>query len=275
VRYLHEPVLENPGIEVGPRSSTLQTADRALAVLQLFSSPGQSLSVTEMARQLGLNRSTASRLTATLEARGFLERRGPGQQLRLGPELARLGRVALGERDLAAVAEPELERLAAKTGENVTLAVPAADADAVCTLAQADGKHFVSSGHWVGLVAAPHCSSDGKVLLAWDAMPVPEGDLLAYTANTITDREALARELELVRANGYAEAYDEMEEGLVGMAVPVFDGDSYVAALCVSGPAYRLREAVRSLVPVCQQSAAVIAQRLAGGLPTSAEPDAA
>src|ERR671933_2847990 len=131
-------------LEPGDRApSTLQTADRALRVLQLFAAPGEALTVTAIAERLQLNRSTASRLVGTLAARGFLERSGPQDLVRLGPELARLGRVALAGRELVSVAKPLMARLAARTGETVTLGVPAGDQ--VLNAAQSDGRHFVSS----------------------------------------------------------------------------------------------------------------------------------
>ena len=80
---------------------TLQTADRALQVLQQFRTPADALSVTEIAERLGIHRSTASRLVSTLRARGFLERTPVGDLVRLGPEVARLGRVTLASRELA------------------------------------------------------------------------------------------------------------------------------------------------------------------------------
>src|SRR5688572_6020750 len=104
---------------------TLQTADRALQVLQEFRTPADALSVTEIAERLGIHRSTASRLVSTLRARGFLERTAVGDLVQLGPEVARLGRVTLASRELATVAQPLMERLAADTGETVTLAVVA------------------------------------------------------------------------------------------------------------------------------------------------------
>ena len=145
---------------------TLQTADRALQVLQQFRTPADALSVTEIAERLGIHRSTASRLVSTLRARGFLERTAVGDLVQLGPEVARLGRVTLGE-PRARDHRPSrlMERLAAETGETVTLAVVAGDE--ALTVAQAGGSYLVSSGKWVGLRTPIHCTADGKVLLAF------------------------------------------------------------------------------------------------------------
>jgi DNA-binding IclR family transcriptional regulator len=232
----------------------LQTADRTLQVLLQFRTQAEGLTVTDIATRLGLHRSTASRLVSTMEARGFLERDAVGNLLRLGPEVARIGRIALAGRELATVARPVLSGLAADTGETVTLAVPM-DGQ-VMTVAQADGSYFVSSGRWVGVRTPLHCAADGKVLLAFDGARVNLAGLTKRTKRTIVDRKALTRELDAVRRRGFAIAEGELEEGLVGVAVPVWEAGSCIAALCVSGPEYRLNgKAARGLARLCRTRA--------------------
>jgi IclR family transcriptional regulator, acetate operon repressor len=252
------------------QAATLQTADRALQVLQELGGAGEALTVTELATRLKIHRSNASRLVATLEARGFVERPASGDLLRLGPEIARLGRVALAGRDLVRVARPAMDQLAAETGETVTLAVAAgAEAEAL-TVAQADGRHLVGSGNWVGLRMPAHCCSDGKVLLAFGASEPPAGALRRHTPRSITDSRALERELGETRRRGYAVACSELEEGLAGVAVPVRAGDACLAALCVSGPVYRLpRPALETAARAARRAAEVIEEGLGARAPAS------
>jgi len=247
-------------------SATLQTADRALQVLQQFRTPGEALTVTEIARRLGIHRSSASRLVSTLGARGFLERMAVGDLVRLGPEVARLARVTFASRELAALAQPVMDRLAADTGETVTLAVVAGD-DAL-TVAQADGSYLVSSGKWVGLRTPLHCTADGKVLLACDAA-LPVRALERCTDRTTIDADALARELDAVRKRGFAISEGEFERGLVGLAAPVWEDGRCIAALCISGPQYRLdRAAASALAPGCIKCAGEL-ERSLGQAPDS------
>jgi DNA-binding IclR family transcriptional regulator len=230
----------------------LQTADRALRILLEFRAPGETLTVSELTARLGLHRSTTSRLVSTLEARGFLAR-VPGEGIGLGPETARLGRLALAGRDLAAIARPVLDELAARTGEAVTLAESA-------------GRHFISSRNWVGVRTSPHCCSDGKVLLAFGALTPPGGGLERLTKRTITDPDALEDELAAVRKRGFAVARGELEDGLQGLAVPVFEDGRCVAALCISGPEYRLSGGFELLLaPECRAAAAALESTLASG----------
>jgi DNA-binding IclR family transcriptional regulator len=249
----------------------LQTADRALEVLQQFQTQAEGLTVTEIATRLGLHRSTASRLVATMEARGFLERDAVDNLLRLGPEVARLGRIALAGREIVTVAEPVLNGLAAETGETVTLAVPM-DGE-VMTVAQADGSYFVSSGKWVGVRTPLHCAADGKVLLTFGGARGSNAGLARRTRRTIVDPKALARELDAVRRRGFAVAEGELEEGLVGVAVPVWEAGSCIAALCVSGPEYRLDgKAARGLARKCLEGAEELERSLGARHVQPAEP---
>ena len=174
--------------------------------------------------------------------------------MQLGPEVARLG--TLAGRELAAIAQPLMERLAARTGETATLGVVAAGE--TLTVAQAGGRHVVSAGNWVGLRTPVHCTADGKVLLAFGAATLPSG-LEPRTERTIVDPAALERELREARARGYAIAEGELEPGLVGVAAPVWRDGACVAALCISGPEYRLDRAVaHELAAACIEHADVL-----------------
>jgi DNA-binding IclR family transcriptional regulator len=199
---------------------TLETVDRALQLLLAFGD-GDELTVGAMAERLGIHRSSASRLAATLADRGFLERAGGG--------------------------------------EAVVLSV--LEGDAAVDVAQVDGPHRVGMRHWVGQRSPLHASSDGKVLLAWAADGAPR-TLAPLTPRTITARDALAAEVAAVRERGWATVEGELEEGLNGVAVPVLAGGRCVAALSVSGPAYRLPpERLAALAPRLARAAAEIAVR--------------
>ena len=233
--------------------NTLLTADRALRALQAFDGEGRSLTVSEIAARLGVHRSTASRLAATLSARGFLER--DGDALRLGPEIGRLGMLALSGRELAEVARKPMAELADRTNETVTLNVR--HGDEMATVAQVDSRHVVGVQNWVGKSSPLHATADGKVMLAFGEGGLPKGRLEPRTERTTTRRDELRRELEQVRRAGFATAVGEYEDGLNGVAVPVLDGSNQCrAALNVCGPAYRLpADRLPELVEACRETA--------------------
>jgi DNA-binding IclR family transcriptional regulator len=230
-------------------SATYQSVERALALLTSFDETRTELGVTEMASLLGVHKSTASRLAATLERAGLLVRYG--RRYRLGFEVIRLGTLALQSFDLIASMQAAMEKLSRHTGETINLAVPAGTD--ILNVAEVPSTFILScSGGWTGRRTKPHAVANGKVLLAYRAIPVPR-QLERYTEHTITTREALEAELETVRQRGYATAAAELEEGLVAVAAPVFDASgSCVAALSVSGPAYRMApETLHELGKLC------------------------
>jgi len=218
-------------------SATYQSAERVLALLASFEDGRPELSVTEIAESLGVHKSTASRLAATLERTGFLAR--SGRRYRLGVEVIRLGTLALRSADIVAAMQPAMEKLSQLTGETINLAVPAGPD--ILNIAEVPSTYILScSGGWIGRRTKPHAVANGKVLLAFGAVPMPSS-LERYTDHTITDVAALQAELTAVRRDGFAKAVAELEDGLVAVAAPVFGaGGGCVAALSISGPAYRM-----------------------------------
>jgi IclR family transcriptional regulator, acetate operon repressor len=240
-----------PGTKVAA-GATYQSAERVLALLTSFDDSRPELGVTEMAVLLGVHKSTASRLAAALERAGLLAR--SGRRYRLGLEVIRLGTLALRSFDFVASMQPAMEKLSQLTGETVNLAV--ADGCDVLNVAEVPSTYILScSGGWIGRRTKPHAAANGKVLLAWGVLGVPAA-LERYTVQTITDPAALSAELETIRRDGYATAVDELEDGLVAVAAPVFDGTgACVAALSVSGPGYRMKpETVGELGRLCAQA---------------------
>jgi len=219
------------------QNATYQSADRVLALLKTFDDSRMELGVAEIARALDVHKSTASRLAAALERSGFLTR--SGRRYRLGVEVIRLGTLALRSFDLVTTMQPAMEKLSHRTGETVNLAVP--DGEDVLNVAEVPSTYILSaSGGWIGRRTRPHAVANGKVLLAYGALPPPRS-LDRYTAQTVTSLDVLAGQLETVRRDGYATAVAELEEGLVAVAAPVFDpAGTCVAALSISGPEYRM-----------------------------------
>lgn len=252
-----------------PKSHSIQAVDRVLRMLQAFDTGRREVGVGDFAQLLDVHKSTASRLAATLFRRGFLERVPNSKLLRLGPEVGRLGMLALGGRDLVTLARDVMDRVAADTGETVNLAV--LDGYEVVNIAQADGPHIVGVGNWTGQRTPLHCTSNGKVLLTFCDVPLPVGRLKAVTPRTLTSEQELKKQLEEIRRAGWAANIGELEEGLHAVAVPVYDASGKCrAALSVAGPSYRVpQERLPVLAEQCRQAAAEISARLAGSLDRS------
>ena len=185
----------------------MQSADRALRILASFDSERTSLGVSEVAYELGIHKSTVSRLMATLQRRGFVRREG--ERFVPGPELARLAQPADTVALLVARAEPAMEWLAAATGEAVTLGV--ARDHGAGYVAQRDGAHILKVGDWVGRSTTLHSTATGKVLLAFSDLRDVGGSI--GIGPRLSYRVALRRELERTRLRGYGLTRDELEIG--------------------------------------------------------------
>ena len=216
----------------------MQSADRALAILAAFTESRPEVGVSELARELGMHKSTVSRLLGTLEGRGLVRR--AGDRFLPGPELARLGSLAARGLALLPVARPILADLAEETGETVNLAVR--QGDRALNVHQVETAHFVGLTDWAGRATPLHATANGKALLAYGAGAVPAA-LEALTDRTIVERAELTEELERTRLRGYAQAIEELEAGLNSVGAPVYDASGQcVAAVSVAGPAYRVSE---------------------------------
>ena len=240
-------------------------------MLTAFDEDRSALGVRDFASLLDVHKSTASRLAATLVDGGFLERASDGERFVLGPQAARVGLLAAGGRGLADAARPAMDGLAAETGETVVLSVPAGDE--ALDIAQTGSAHVIGATTWLGRRTPLHASSDGKALIAFGGAEIPAGPLAALSEHTITSRAVLDRELAETRARGWAIAVGDYEEGLNGVAAPVFsNGSGCVAALSISGPAYRVPvERLSELGARCVAAAGAVSARLGAELEPSAK----
>ena len=248
--------------------NAVRSVDRAAALLLALGESDGEAGVTELARRLGLHKSTASRLLATLEKRGLVEQDDETGRYRLGLIVLRLAETAERTLDLRAIAMPELDRLARATRETTGLGV--AHGDRLLTVAQADGPNLVAMGDWTGRSVPMHSIASGKVLLS--AMPEREilrlvkAGLDRYTDRTITQLEPLLEELARVRRRGYATAFGEFEPNLNAVAAPVYDARGQVAAAVdVWGPSFRITpNRMPELIQQVRASAAAVSVRIGG-----------
>ena len=238
-----------------------------LEILDMYGRDRTEIGIGEMAQQLGLHRSTTSRLAATLAAAGYLEPAGDPGRYRLSGKLAALGELVVSGGEIRRAALPYLQDLVGRLGETGHLAV--LEGDEAVTVEVIDGWQTVRMHSWVGKRSPAHCSSMGKALLAgldqagFDAR-CPGPRLEARTDRTITDPAALKQELAGVRACGYAVDRGELERHLCCVAAPVFDRTgAVVAGISVSGPDSRIDEPhIPSIADAVRRTAWQISARL-------------
>jgi DNA-binding IclR family transcriptional regulator len=248
-------------------AASVQSVDRALTILEMLAREGEA-GVTEIAAELGVHKSTAFRLLATLEAHRLVEQDGDRGRYRLGVGNLRLAGATTARLDLVTEARPVCRQLAADTGETVNITVRSETS--ALYLDQVAGGSAVQSHNWVGQHIPLHATSNGKVLLS----ELTEAELKSavpslprVTDRTVTNRSKLRAELAEVRETGYAVAIDELEVGLTAAAAPIRSahGD-VIASMSLSGPTYRLDEKkLATVVPQLVAAATEVSHRLGWG----------
>lgn len=214
-----------------------QSIDRACDLLIRVIDSEKPQTLSELVSATGLAKGTTSRILNALERAGLLGRSNLGG-FTPGPVLNQFAVAGGAYTALVKSVTPAMESIAAQTKETVSLAV--IGHEGVDNIAQVEGDYILGSRNWVGESVPRHCSAAGKVLMALAGASAPQ-DLVARTPQTITDFKVLDEELRLVRERGYAVIRNELEPGLVAIAVPVYsDKGKVVAALSVTGPAERI-----------------------------------
>jgi DNA-binding IclR family transcriptional regulator len=213
----------------------------------------------EIARAVGLAKSTVSDILAALRRLGYVN--VVDRRYRAGPQLIALADAATRTSQLRLRLRRKLESLAAETGETVTLFVESgATASAVGVLSWVD---FVESKALIRYVPQDgprpmYPSASGRVLMAFtgrDSSFLPPELLVPRTPHTLLDLERIDEDLAKVRARGYAVIQDEGIDGLTAIAAPVFASDGRVeAAVAIIGPSARLKRPERELWPILRDT---------------------
>ncbi len=248
----------------GSGTQRIQAVDRAIALLKSVAASATPPTVLELARDCGINRSTAWRLLRTLEHHGLVDRDPITQRYTIGYGAISVA-AAVTDDALVRRVRPLLAKLATATGESVTLAV--AKRFNLVYVDQVDPPN-VMVPNWLDKPLPLHATSGGKAFLAWlgrderDAI-LPK-ELPRYTPHTVTDRDRLEREFAEVRNLGYALCAREYEEFSSGASAAVLNTRQYpIAVINVWGPAprnpvKRLHEIGRAAVQTAVQVRALL-----------------
>lgn len=227
----------------------IRVLERAIRVLYALAD-GEPRNLTEIANEIQLSNPTTFRLLATLEQHRFVQRDPSNGHYRLGTACLKLARAYLESIDVRQAAMPILEELRDHTQETIHLAV--LDQMEVFYLEKLPGFHSIGlMSSSVGTYVPAYCTGLGKALLAH----VPEDEVRAYytehglkqlTSTTITDLDALIACLKQVREMGYAVDLGEREPEVYCVAAPIQGANGkVVAAISVSGPAYRMESDIK------------------------------
>jgi IclR family transcriptional regulator, pca regulon regulatory protein len=240
---------------------------RGLAVLRAFSTDAREMTLSEVALRTGLTRAAARRFLLTLETLGYVA--SDGRRFRLTPKVLELGFAYLSSMELWDVALPYMEEVSAAIHESCSAAV--LDGCDIVYVARVPTKRIMSVALGIGARLPAVATSMGRVLLADladDAVALHLATCPArrHTAHTVTDASGLEGILRTVRQQGWCLVDQELEDGLISIAVPVRNQRGRVlAAMNASTHASRTapEQVVGRFLPVLRQAA----RRIAAALP--------
>jgi DNA-binding IclR family transcriptional regulator len=244
-----------------------EAARRVVTVLDLLGESADGIGVQEVARSLDVHPSTASRLLATLGASGIVERDPGSKRYRIGARVVGLAAAMVDRLPVVSQARPQLEHLSAATSETANLAIR--DGFHVVYVDQVTPAQTVVMASWVGRRSPVHASSSGKVLIAFGDSSLRDAvarrRLERLTDRTVVSTSKLRQIWAQTRRQGYAASSGELEDGLVTIAAPVIVDGTAVAAISVSGPAYRLPQRdIPGLARHVINAASAASHRMAG-----------
>ena len=240
---------------------------RALRILEQVVEADRPLTATEINETLDLPKPTLHRLCQTLIDEGYLQRKLDGRRLIPGPALSRLSFGTIGSGHLRAERHTILKTLSEQIGETCNISVP-------------DGDHMIYfdrvETHWplrmqlaVGSHVPLHCTAAGKLYLS-SLPPAQRKRLIAklpldsHTPNTLTSPERLEEELKLIREEYVGRDNEEFIQGMVAVAVPIFDRSGRLCAgVATHAPTQRLSfDAVQDHIPALRAAATALSDMI-------------
>jgi IclR family pca regulon transcriptional regulator len=244
----------------------LSTLERGLAVLRAFDQDHPEMQLSEVAAATKLSPAVARRCLNTLVQLGYVAQHG--RRFLLRPEVLTFGWAYMSSMNLETVALPTLQSLRDETGDSSSMAV-LSGRDILYIAHVSTTRHIRISAN-VGTRFPLHATSLGKVLLAFQSPEIIEdyfagGALKRFTEHTITSEALLRERLKQVREHGYDSALDELDYGIVSLAVPVFDRDRRItSAINCSTSTTRISqtELLRTRLPLLQDAAREIQSAL-------------
>lgn len=244
----------------------LTSVANAARLLQAFTLETPELGISDLAKRLGLAKSTVHRLASTLIEARFLEQNQKTVKYQLGLAVFQLGACVANRMDVSVQSVPYLESLMEQTGETVHLAI--LDGSEVLYINKIESRQTIRSYTWVGRRGPVYCTGVGKALLAFQPPEKIEqmiaSGLAQRTPHTITDPDKFRRHLSDIRDRGYAIDDEEIEIGLRCVGAPIRDhSGEVIASISLAGPSQRLtRERLTTYATRVIDTADTISARL-------------
>ncbi len=240
----------------------LSTLERGLSVLRVFDEHHSEMQLSEVAAASGLNPAVARRCLNTLVKLGYIAKHG--RRFLLRPTVLEFGNAFLSSMRMDQIIDPFIQRLRDQTGDSSSMGVQAGHD--VLYVAHASTDRRIKIGAHVGVRFPIHATSMGKVLIAFqkqDAIEqyLADARMQAFTDQTLVDPYMIWARLKSIRSQGYDSALNELDYGIVSIAVPIYGPDrDVVAAINCSTSTSRVaqEELIKTRLPLLDQAAAEI-----------------
>jgi IclR family pca regulon transcriptional regulator len=252
--------------ETGRAPEYLEVLARGVRVMECFRDDRKGLSVSDVAKRVGIPRATARRALLTLADLGYVE--DQGRTYALTPKVLTLASAFLTSNAVAIVMQPIVESVAREIGEACSAAV--LDGDDIVFVARSNPQRIVSVGLEIGYRLPAFSTAVGRVLLGALSDEEIDGRLkrvkpIRYTDRTVTSLAEIRKAIRAARSDGYSAVDQEVELGFRSIAVPVFGADKRAACALHMGT-YRvaapLQDAIGEFVPLLRLAAADAAPML-------------
>lgn len=225
---------------------TVQSVDRALQIIEILQQIPQGLGVTELSHRLDVSKSTAHRLLMSLYNKGFVQQDHQTEKYMLGLKFIEVGQVVTDNLDIRKLASPYLHQLTEITGETAHLAIM--DKYEIVYIDKLESNATIRMFSNIGKRAPIHCTGIGKSIFAF--LPdekieevINEAGLRQFTEKTLTTKEKMLENIQLIRKRGYSIDDEEHEAGIKCAAAPIFNHHGEViAGISVAGPIMRVTE---------------------------------
>ena len=252
-------------------ASTNQSTEKALDIIELLADRNQPMRLKDIAAALHMNDSTASRFVSALQSSGYVSKDAETAKYRLTYKICRIANKVGNSLVMSEITHPYLTALSQALGESACVSIEQNMRMVYVDVAMGPDKILMSMQR-VGNTVPMHCTGNGKLVMLTftDEMIdryIEHTGLVKYTRNTITEREELLRELERIRAAGYATDDEESETGVRCVAYPIrnYTG-GIIAGLSITGPATRVTyEFIRKNVHHLKDAADRISETLGYG----------
>ena len=217
---------------------------RLLLILEEVAKAGAPATPTEINRSIGLPKQTLHRMFASLEAQGFLQREHDGRSYGPGPRMRAMAINTISSPGSRAARLAIMSSLAADVGETCNLSIP--DSNAMIYADRIETEWPLRIRLPIGTKVPLHCTASGKLYLS--TLPRAQLDRILEntkldkrTSRTLTDKKALAAEIDRIRKNGFSEDNEEFIDGMIALAVPINDRTGrFVSALAFHAPTPRM-----------------------------------